>query len=173
MALAILSGMRLTPTRINAAVPIEASKPGDLSRTNTATVAADPDLVITIPAANAVYMLEALLIAVSAANAAGDVQYGFSYPAGATLTLLGPGPHNGLPSGSGAEGEWIVRGPAGSPSTAIPYGASTVATGALLKGRLVVGATTGALTLRWAQQAANPASTTLKAGSYLRLTRVG
>ncbi len=167
-------GKRLTAALLNSVVGIEAVKPGNTARPSQVTLAADPDLAITIPLANAAYEVEAVLFASSAANAAGDIQYQFTYPAGASLSLQTLGPHNSLASGSQADGEWFfVALDSASPSTAVPVGASVAGAGAVLKGRLTVGATTGSLVLWWAQQTSNASATTLLAGSYLRIRRVG
>lgn len=174
MSIVWASGMKLTPARLNALNPVEAVKAGDTPRSSNITLTADPDLTVTIPATSATYELTAHLFATSAANAAGDIQYDWTYPTGATLTWGAAGPHNTLASGSQADGEWTaVMLDGSSPSGAIPYGASQAGAGTLVIGRLVVGSTGGNLTLRWAQQSSNASATVLKAGSYIRIRRTG
>jgi hypothetical protein len=171
MAITFTAGQKLTAAALNALVPLEAQLSSDQSKVSNTTFADLADLTIAV-AANATYELTGLFIATSAANAAGDVKYRFSYPANATMTLTGPGPHNSLASGSQADGEWFyVLLDTASPTADIPYGASIAGAAAIINGKLVVGATAGDLVVGWAQQSSNASATVFKAGSYIRLRR--
>lgn len=171
MAIDFFAGQTLTAADLNALVPLEATLSSDQSITSSTTIVDQADLTIAVEA-NAVYKVEGLLIATSAANAAGDVQYRFSYPTGAVLTVTGPGPHNALASGSQADGEWFyVLLDGASPAPNLPYGASTAGAAAIINGKLTVSGTAGNLVLGFAQLASNVNATVLKGGSYIRLTR--
>lgn len=171
MAIDFDAGQTLTAADLNALVPLEAELASDQSVTSSTTIVDQADLTIAVEA-NATYELTGVLIATSAANAAGDVKYRFSYPANATLTVTGPGPHNSLASGSQADGEWFyVLLDTATPAPDMPYGASTAGAATIINGKLKVGATAGNLVCGFAQQASNANATVLKAGSYLRLRR--
>jgi hypothetical protein len=171
MSISFTAGQTLTAAALNALVPLEAQLSSDQSKTSNTTFADLTDLTLAVEA-NATYQVEGLFIATSAANAAGDVKYRFSYPANATMTITGPGPHNSLASGSQADGEWFyVLLDNSSPTADIPYGASTAGAAAIINGKLVVGATAGDLVVGWAQQSSNANATVFKAGSYIRLRR--
>jgi hypothetical protein len=171
VSIAFTAGQTLTAAALNALVPLEAQLSSDQSKISNTTFADLADLTLAVEA-NATYELTGLFVATSAANAAGDVKYRFSYPANATMTLTGPGPHNSLASGSQADGEWFyVLLDTATPTADIPYGASTAGAAAIINGKLVVGATAGNLVVGWAQQASNANATVFKAGSYIRLRR--
>jgi hypothetical protein len=171
VSISFFAGQALTAGALNALVPLEAELSSDQSKISNTTFADLADLTIAVEA-NATYELTGLFVATSAANAAGDVKYRFSYPATATLTMMGPGPHNSLASGSQADGEWFyVLLDTATPTADIPYGASTAGAGAIINGKLKVGATAGDLVVGWAQQSSNANATVFKGGSYIRLRR--
>lgn len=96
--------------------------------------------------------------------------------AGMSLTFTAP---------EGATGSWTPMAPEGSGGTgdvrtaAVDYGvAATVgvsAEGVIVppRGTLITGSTSGVLTLRWAPTTTPATPLTLRAGSWLRLTRMG
>lgn len=152
------------------AVPLYMRKTLDESVAST-TLQDDNELLLTMTA-NAVYTLAGLLIVTGSADTA-DINVQFSFPTGSTVQIGGSGVGNASVTGSatGGAGEWIARAnQTTSPTTAIPYGSSSLPTGIALNGSVEVGATAGALTLRWAPLGAG--TTTVKAGSWLRLERV-
>lgn len=162
----------VTSSKLNSAMAY-VHKSADESVTSSATLQNDNHLVYALPAIGT-YCFEAHLFVVSAANAAGDIQVGWSFPTG-TLHFKGQGPHNTLASLLQADGEWAAATSATSGTTAIPYGVSTGSAGFVvgitLQGQLIATAT-GNLQLMWAQYASNANATTVKAGSYLRVARV-
>lgn len=171
MSISFTAGQGLTAAALNALVPLEAVLSANKTATSDITFEDLADLTIAVQA-NATYELTGLFVASSAANAAGDVKYRFSYPANATLTVTGPGPHNTLASGSQSDGEWFyVLLDTASPTSDMPYGASAAGAATIINGRLVVGATAGNLVVGWAQQSSNANATTFQAGSYIRLRR--
>lgn len=146
------------------------AKSSDESVTSSTTLQNDDELALTV-VASAEYHGELVAVFTSAANAAGDINIGFTVPTGSTLHFMGVGPHNSLASGSQVDGEFIARLSATSGSTVIPYGASTVTTTGVIKIRLTTGANAGTLQVQWAQQSSNANATTMKAGSYMWLMR--
>lgn len=171
----VSAGQIATATKFNElatyGVPIEASKASGTARTSTATPAADPDLVIVLPA-NRTYDVEYWWIVSSAANAAGDFQAQWAWTNTATLTVVGLGPHNSLASGTQSDLESIARlADSATTTTATPYGASTTPADIYGSVRVVTGASAVTLTVEWAQQASNANATTLNAGSYIKARR--
>jgi hypothetical protein len=149
-----------------------AVKSANTARSSTTTRTADPHLTLTLRA-NVSYTLSGLLILSSAANAAGDLNMDFSFPANAVVHWGGVGPNNTITSGSFIGGEFQAQSnQTTSPTGATPYGATTVPNTVLLSGYVAVGATAGSLTLQWAQQTSNANATTLLIGSWLRLDRI-
>lgn len=141
------------------------------SVTSSTTLQADDELTISV-AAGTSYVFDIYLYCNSAANAAGDIAVGFTFPAGATLHFSGDGPHNSLASGSQADGEFIPRLSATSGSTSIPFGLSTAGVYIHIHGYLLTDVASGSLTLAWAQQTSNASASTVLAGSHLIIERV-
>lgn len=134
------------------------------SVTSSATLQNDDALLFSV-AADTNYMFRFLCSINSAANAAGDINIGFSFPASGVCYFYGIGPHNSLVSGSQVDGEFIVREGATSGTTATPYGCSTTGNTAIIEGYLDTAGTAGTLQLMWAQQASNANATNLRLGS--------
>lgn len=156
---------------INERTPLVAAKTLDESVTSSAALQLDDELAVTLPV-NSLHLGMAMVFANSAANAAGDIQIAWTFPAGGTCHFGGAGPHNSLASGSQADGEWIVRLSATSGSTNIPYGLSTSGLMIVQFVYIQTAGTGGAFTLTWAQQTSNVNSTTVRAGSHMRFWRV-
>ena len=172
MTILFLAGQTVTADALQALVPLSAEKTSDTSSTSDTTHDADAELVLAVEA-DCTYEIMACLVATSAANAAGDISYSFTYPTGAILTVVGVGPHNALASGSQADGEFnYVLNDSASPSANMPYGASIGGAGTLLVCRLTVSSTSGNFTVRSAQQASNASASTLKAGSFIHGRRL-
>ncbi|MEU8758548.1 hypothetical protein [Streptomyces sp. NPDC048659] len=123
-------------------------KSADTSRANTATTANDPNLTLPV-VANATYIVEAV---VAWAQGGGGFRVDWAAPSGATMV-------------------WTDNDASMSPDPGTDLTFSTTV-GTTLQGALVVGATAGSLTLRWAQNTANAAATVLQGGCYLKLERV-
>jgi hypothetical protein len=164
------AGQKLTAaalnTAINKLVSVTIEKTSDTTRTSVTSRTADPHLVLALPA-NTTYDLSGLLIATSAANAAGDINYELQFPSDATVTWGGAGPHNSLVAGSQSDLESTAE-PLDTvtPTGAFPYGTSTSVTAAVVKGRIKM-VSAGNVTLAWAQLSSNVNGTTLKTGSFL------
>lgn len=167
MGISILSGMRLTPARLNALAPASARVTGDVTVTNS-TVLADGIVVPVL--ANAEYDVEALLI--YEAPTANDFKAGFNWPSGSMVWGM-----LGLISGSAGTTGDLQPFAFGSPAPDTTFnlgggGAGSQLT-ALLRGTLVTGGAGGNLRLRFAQAVAAAAtSAVLKAGSTLQVRRI-
>ena len=148
-----------------------AYKTGDESVTSSAVLQDDNHLAVAV-VATGIYVVELVGYCQSAANAAGDIAFGFGFPSGA-MDLGGLGPHNSLASGSQSDVESFARLAQASVTATLPYGCSTSVTTAFIRALLAVGVTGGTLQLKWAQQASNASATTLKAGSHLVIHRIG
>lgn len=143
-----------------------AYKPSDTTRTSTATLAADPHLTIPVEA-NAVYILESFLAYISTTT--GDFSVRWQGPAGNFPTMRWN--HNGL--SAGATASTSASQSASYTNAAIDLGGTGTNVAARPMGYVVVGATAGDFSLMWAQSVAEATNTTLFAGSWLRLTKVG
>ena len=143
------------------------------SRSSTIARTADPDLVVALPASSS-WNFEAVIYHSSAANAAGDLAFEWTWPANATLSAGVHGLANALPSGSQADLEAgpTTRLDATSPSVAQVIGCSVGGGMLYATGRIVLGVTAGNLTFSWAQETSNGNNTTILEGSTLTATRV-
>ena len=147
-------------------------KTADQSISSSTVLTNDTHLLYAIPAAGT-YLVDVYALANSAADAAGDIAVGFSFPAG-TMYFMGPGPHNSLASGSNVLGEWIARPSATSGSTNIPFGLSL--NGGIPLGFTVhamfVATASGTLRFMWAQQTSSASATKVWAGSHMLVRQV-
>lgn len=126
-----------------------AIKSADTSRASTAVVAADPHLTVPV-AANAQYILEVVGVWT---NGGGGFRCSFTGPAGATMVWTDN-------DGGGVQ--------------ALGTDSTFMATlGTTFQGALITTGTAGTLTFRWGQNTSNAGATILKAGCYLKATRVG
>ena len=140
-------------------------KTSSTARSNTATVAVDPDLVVPV-AANTRYNLEALLF--PSGDTTADFRMTFVVPAGATIVWVprGPSPLISVDPATLTMSQQV------SGSEAV-LGVYSSAAGAIApKGHIQTGATAGNVELRWAQGTSAGAPTTLAAGSWLSLSKV-
>lgn len=137
----------------------------DQTRTSSTTFLSSTDLVLPV-GANVNYIFESQLITDS--NTTADVKFNFLIPSGAALRFS----------------TWC-SGPSDSATqTAIfhdaidltSFNASGAGSGTMLAsrpgGRLAMGSTSGNFTVQFAQNTSNSTGTILKAGSWIRLSRV-
>ena len=135
-------------------------------RTSTIARTNDPHLQATLNA-NFVYSLSMWLV--FDADAAGDIAYNWSFPAGVTMTWDTIGQLGTATVNSGS----VFTG--GLDQTGIVVlggiGAGTKMVGHA-RGVVTTAASGGTLNFQWAQSASSGVTTTLQAGSWLTLTRV-
>lgn len=135
--------------------------------TSNTTLANVTDLVLPV-AINHTYLIEAHLVATSAANAAGDIKYAFTFPAGCTVDLVGEGAHNSMASGSQSDLEsFAAMADSSTPTASVPYGTSTAQTSGTIWLRVVVGSTAGNVQLQAAQNSTSVNKSTLVANSWM------
>lgn len=165
----VLAGQVVRASDQNNFQPITTIKAADESVTSSTTLQNDDELSATIPAVGT-YVFDLFIYATSAANAAGDIKIGFTFPTG-SLRFSGIGPDVGLASGSVQAGQWFVHLSAASGTSAINFGLSTATVGIRIHG-LFVASATGTLQVQWAQDSSNANASTVKAGSHLVVQRV-
>jgi hypothetical protein len=164
MAITISSGMRLTPARLNAMIPLVAVKTADESVVSSNTFQDDDHLSLTVEA-GARYRLMMLLL-IGASSLTPDLKLQIIMPSGATLSSGGIGKATsdvlnvgGLSTTSSPVGPFIFGTPASGTDNA------------LISGDLIVGGTGGTVKIQWAQQTSNAAAAILRTGSWLELRR--
>jgi hypothetical protein len=141
-------------------------KPSDETVTSSTSLQDDNDLFVSV-AANATYWVDGFII-YSGSDVA-DINAGWSAPAGATFDwALNTGDNTATSANmpiyrlSSLVTDTIFVGCIGS----------TLRLSAPLTGVLVTAGTSGTLRFRWAQLASNATASTVRAGSFLRLTRL-
>ncbi len=163
------AGQRVTAAALAAMLPLDVSKTALQQVTNSTTLVADTHLFLPV-VAGAVYRLDGMLD-YDGFFGAGGLKVGWTYPSGTTMrwglrgvvaqdTNLKFNPNSGIESAVLSVGTYGTSGASGAHTTARPVGTVTI------------GGTAGALTMRWAQDAAHATSTTLWPGSFISLQRV-
>ena len=139
-------------------------KTADESVTSSTTLQNDDHLLYTI-GATGTYVADVFLFATSAANAAGDLNVGWSFPTG-TLHYGGAGLGLGLASGN----DGTVTPPgllsATSGTSVLGFGLSTSTLIITIRAILIATAT-GTLQFMWCQNSSNANASTLKSGSHM------
>lgn len=144
-------------------------KTADESVTSSTTLQNDNHLALSIPAAGT-YEVDVKLFATSAANAAGDLQAGFTFPAG-TMHFGIHAADTSLVSGSTTATMAVTSNlSATSGSSVVTAGLSTSTVLIWIHG-LFIATATGTLTLQWAQFASNANASTVKSGSHMSMVQ--
>ncbi|MFJ8995611.1 hypothetical protein ACIRQH_35050 [Streptomyces sp. NPDC102279] len=149
------------------------AKTADETVNSSATLQNDDHLVLPV-VANAVYTFVLDLYMSEATDYVGDFKMSFTCPTGATFDMHGAGAHTtdlASPATS-SNGEWIAKLATSSAAATLAFGVGSVLTGVRIFGRLVMSSTAGSFQLQWAQNASDASGTTLKAGSFMQMTRV-
>lgn len=144
------------------------TKSVDESVTSSVTLQDDDALLVSVPAAGT-YLIDLYLYANSAADNAGDLRVGFTFPAG-SLLLGVVGLDATLASGQSGT---VNRSAGGvtSGSTFALLGVSTGYTEVRIHGVLTATAS-GTFKLQWAQATLSASATNIKGGSHLIMRRV-
>lgn len=134
---------------------------------NSTTLVSDSVLALT-PAISTVYTLSGLIVYSS--NIAADIKFGFTFPAGATLTWTGSGV---VVTGGGGGGDLAanVALRLAADSTFAYAGGDAFIMGIPIRGTLIMGSTAGNLTARWAQNSAHASNTNVRQDSWLSLLK--
>jgi hypothetical protein len=144
-------------------------KTADQSVTSSITLVNDTHLSYAISGAGT-FIFELFLFAVASADPGGGVRYGFTFPAG-TMHYGINVPISSLASGTSGSGDWAATLSATSGVAAGVGGTSTSTTLHRVAGRFAATAS-GTLQFQWAQASSSANTTTLKAGSFMRVQRV-
>jgi hypothetical protein len=139
-------------------------KTADESVASSTTLQNDNHLAYTV-GATGTYVFDLWLYCTSAANAAGDIKFGFTFPTG-TCHFSANGPDSALASGTVQSTQWQAITSATSGTSALGFGASTSTNALEIRGILIATAT-GTLQLQWAQLASNASASTILAGSHM------
>lgn len=144
--------------------PEAAYKSADLSRSSNTTLAADPDLTVTLDA-SAVYAVTTVIMYACAALTV-DLKFNFTLPAGA--------------SGEYVHWYWsgstTFAGPANAADSWTTTRAANAQTGgdnALTGHGTIFTSTSGALVFQWAQNTSSATAVTLRKGCHLVAQRIG
>jgi hypothetical protein len=160
----IAAGAPLTGNLLRDMIPQQVVKTADEPLASNATVQDDDHLYLPVQA-NATYLFSGW-VWYTAASTAVDIRISFGVPSGAQMFRSALGQVNGATTVSGVLDTAVL--PAG---TADGRGAYTTPLSTVYTGYLITAGTAGTFQLRWAQVAAGADVVTLKAGSWIQLTR--
>lgn len=132
-------------------------KSADESVTSSTTLQNDDQLTFSI-GANETYIVHITMNATMVTGGAGSIKYTLTAPSGATCNTSAIGA-----DGSGTSGE-ILNGSCGTTGA---YGGSGTSSVENIDATITTGATSGSVTLQWAQNTSNGTATRVKAGSSL------
>lgn len=153
-----VAGQAVTADQLNQLIPIVVAKPLDETVNNSAALQDDDDLVLPVEA-SANYLVEIEIVYSSGTTP--DLKTTLTVPSGTTGTL------NVIAAGASVAG----AGPVTLTGTVVFDGNAASAWGRLF-GEVNVGSTAGSIQFRWAQNTANASNTIVRAGSFMRLTRI-
>lgn len=145
-------------------------KSADESLNASTTLQADDELLFAV-GANETWEFEFVVFYLG--NTTGDFRCGLKFPTAPTRItygLLGPAP---TASGTPITGDIATQGNLTADAVSgIQFGADTVAGVVLAKGTIANAGNAGNVVLWWAQGTSDATNTTVKAGSYVRATRI-
>lgn len=139
-------------------------KTADEPRTSNIVLSNDLHLAMSV-SANARYTVEMYLDV--EADPAADLAFGFTAPAGSSMSWSEGGVSLGTLNNIGS-----IKLNRNSLATASSIGAIAAGTGAMPLGRLTTGGAAGTLQFQFAQVVSSATPTILKAGSWLKMTRI-
>lgn len=150
--------------------PINAVKTATTSRNTTAAHAADPHLVVTVPAGT--WDFELTLHVTSAANAAGDFSWRLAWTGTGSAVISSHGLVDTLASGVSADlAAQALAADTATPTADLDVGCSTSITVVYARVRFVA-TTSCTVTLEWAQQTSNGNNTNLLIDSSMTAHKV-
>lgn len=145
---------------------LTAVKTADETVTSSTTLQDDNELFASV-AANTTYELTGWLYVASTSNTP-DMKLGYTGPSGATLVHSAWGQQTGATTNTGSPDTGVHATISGVHTKGVINGNLSI----LLHGTLVVSSTAGTFRFQWAQQTSDAAGTTVKAGSWIKLTPV-
>lgn len=162
---AIAAGQRITGSLLTSMLPQFVIKPADESITSSTTLQNDDDLFFSV-AASASYALDGYLLTSGATTGTGDLKIDWTVPASTTMKYTSFGVTTTGPAVQ-------YEATANLSSTARSIGTNGSADmGVNLRAVIITSTTAGTVQLRWAQNTSIATATILRAGSWLRLTRI-
>lgn len=163
-----LAGQDITADRLNSMQPLVARKVVDTARSNTATVANDPELTFTL-AANATYVMDGWIK--YSADSSGDINIDWVGPSGVLGEWVGFA--TGLGSSAQTTNGYPIRTETNDVEQARAFAGlgSTVTLGLNIYGTIRT-TNGGTYVMQWAQGASFATATTVYADSWLRLQRI-
>lgn len=160
------AGSKITAAGLLEMEPLFAYKTGATTITSSTAVVADPDLQVNLGIG--VYAFEMFVSYTGAATGTGDLKMDFNYtgsfttsawtPFGATISSVSAMNVFSPAVGGGTQS-------VGSDGTSVGMAAKPVG--------LIATSTAGTLQWRWAQNTSSATATTVRAGSWLRVTQYG
>lgn len=145
----------------------------DVTKISSTSFSNATGLVLPL-AANATYGLDGWVHWTSADNA--DIQFRYTYPSGSTGQWAGVGPRvNENPTASGPRINYVDFGAVSIANSLAFTGdniASPTTVSASPRGFIITSSTSGNLQLQFAQGTSQASNTVLRAGSWLRVTRL-
>jgi hypothetical protein len=140
----------------------------DEAVTSSVTLQADDQLFLPV-AANSFYQLDCFLMYTGAADPAGGFGLDWTGPAGFSMSWASYGVNGAIAAGSLTDHDVVALSNNGLRN----HGSNNVGTVMSMRpaGVVATAGTAGTLTLRWAQGASNATATTLKANSFITLTK--
>lgn len=170
-----LAGERVTAQRLNELV-LTATKTSGESVVSSTVLQNDNELVIANIPANSTWTIDAFLV--WQGNETGDIKFAFAFTTPATVNWAisgGDSLDTAYNAGAtrGRTQYFASANQTSSPTGAIDMAGSTSPLHGRVSGLLANGSSASTLQLMWAQNTSNATSTTVLAGSWLRLTRGG
>lgn len=122
---------------------------------------------------NAVYVVDCLFLHDNVAGTTEDIQYGFTFPSGATFTVgvIG-GTAAGVSGSSSTDVSVVSTDSVSSGVTAFPFGCSTSGTAARVRGVLITSSTAGTFQVQASQATSGGNASRVRRNSHITLTRV-
>jgi hypothetical protein len=162
---AIAAGQRITASLLTSMLPVFVTKAADEPATSSTTLQNDDELFLTL-SASATYALDGYLITAGATVTTGDLKIDWTVPSGTTMKYTSFGV---VVSSPAVQYEATVN----ASSTARPIGTNGSSDmGVPVRAVIITSTTAGTLQLRWAQNTSSATPTIIRAGSWLRLTRI-
>lgn len=159
------AGTRLTASGLRAVAPLAAYKASSQSVSSSTIL--QNDSVLSVPvAANAIYFFECLLSYQGGTSNASDLKFAWGVPSGTSMVYQVTGQ---TVAATPAATLGYLRGVAGMSIGTAGAGNSF---SCLMSGTVNLGASSGNLTLQWAQNTSNATATIVQTGSILSLWQV-
>lgn len=162
----IAAGQRITGSLLTSMMPTVVLKTVDESVASSTTLQDDDQLFASLPA-NSTWWMEGYIRTNGANTGTGDMKIDFSIPAGASLVYTSFATTTAAPAV-----QYEATANNSGTSRVIGTNGSTPDMGFAPQAYIVIGATAGLVTFRWAQNTSNATATIVRAGSVLRFTRI-